>query len=195
MKKKKIEPVVSDFRGEVDKILDFAEEAKAMTEKHQSWCHDLAIIRIYTAFEDLMLDCLVVELNNNSEDFSKHKGVKFPKHMNAQVCKFLICGDGYFSFSGRGGLIREIRKNLPRDHWLIEIVKDETYTDTLDKLIALRNFAAHSQSPVAKKRAREAIKQKRLHSSGVWLKSQGRLDDICKGLKVMAERIESDALL
>ncbi|MBC6411874.1 MAG: hypothetical protein GDA39_02715, partial [Hyphomonadaceae bacterium] len=60
MKKKKIEPVVSDFRGEVDKILDFAEEAKAMTEKHQSWCHDLAIIRIYTAFEDLMLDCLVV---------------------------------------------------------------------------------------------------------------------------------------
>ncbi len=195
MRKKSIKRAASTFRDNVDEILSFTQRGKAsgtLTDMDESWCYDLTIIRVYREFEDLMLSCLVALINGDSTTFSSHKKRKFPDHMNVEVCEYLICGDGYFDFAGRSGLISTIKKVVPAAHWLPNMVRHAAYTDALDRLSALRNFAAHD-SAVSKKRALEAIDQERMSSSGAWLKKHGRLDTICISLKDMAQQIENAA--
>ena len=195
MRKKSIRLAASAFKANIDDILTFTQRSKnagPLTDMDESWCYDLAIIRVYREFEDLILSCLVALINSDSSTFSEHKKRDFPAHMNVEVCAYIICGEGYFDFAGRSGLINTIKKIVPAAHWLPIIVKDATYRDALDKLSALRNFAAHD-SAVSKKRALEAIGQKRMSSSGAWLKKQNRLDAICTSLKAMAQQIEAEA--
>lgn len=195
MRKKSIKRAASTFRDNIDDILSFTQRSKAggtLTDMDESWCYDLAIIRVYREFEDLMLSCLVALINGDSTTFSNHKKRKFPDHMNVEVCEYIICGDGYFDFAGRSGLISTMKKIVPAAHWLPVIVRDAAYRDALDNLSALRNFAAHD-SAVSKKRALEAIGQERMSSSGAWLKKQGRLETICTSLKNMAREIENAA--
>ncbi len=195
MRKKSIKLAAQTFVANVDEIVDFTRrsaKAESLTELDQSWCYDLAIIRVYREFEDLMLSCLVALINNDMTVFSQMKNRAFPKHMNVEVCEYLICGDGYFDFSGRDGLLKTIKNIVPNDHWLPTIVRGNAYTAALKKLSALRNFAAHDSS-VSKKRALEAICQKRMSSSGAWLKREKRFAKICNSLKAMAEQIDAAA--
>ena len=195
MRIKSIRTATERFREKVDGILDFTKRIESsLTASDISWCYDIAIIRLYREFEDLMLNCLVALLNSDPKTFSELKRRKFPKRMGADLCEYLIYGDGYFDFSGRDGLIRKIRNFIPGDHWFKEIVSRDDYRDALDKLCALRNFAAHD-SAVSKKRALGVIgeKRSRLSSSGAWLKTQGRLKKICNDLQDMAQKIEDKA--
>ena len=195
MRKKSIHLAARTFRTRVDEIIAFTARCTGstrLTDQDQSWCYDLAIIRLYREFEDLMLSCLVALINNDTTTFSQHKKRKFPKHMNVEVCEYLICGDGYFDFAGRDGLIKIIKKIVPAAHWLPTIVGDAAYSNALKNLSALRNFAAHDSS-VSKKRALEAIGQERMSSSGAWLKKQNRFRGICQSLKAMALQIETAA--
>ena len=195
MRKKSIKLAAQTFVTNVDEIVAFTQRSAAaasLTEQDQSWCYDLAIIRVYREFEDLMLSCLVAMINNDTTTFSQLKKRTFPKHMNVEVCEYLICGDGYFDFAGRDGLLKTIKKVVPNGHWLPNIVGDAAYTAALKKLSALRNFAAHDSS-VSKKRALEAINQERMSSSGAWLKKQNRFATICNSLKAMAQQIDAAA--
>jgi hypothetical protein len=181
MRKKSIKLAAQTFVTNVDEIVAFTQRSAAaapLTEQDQSWCYDLAIIRVYREFEDLMLSCLVAFINNDTTTFSQLKKRTFPKHMNVEVCEYLICGDGYFDFAGRDGLLKTIKKIVPNGHWLPTTVSDAAYTNALKKLSALRNFAAHDSS-VSKKRALEALGQERMSSSGAWLKKQNRFATIC----------------
>jgi hypothetical protein len=56
----------------------------------------------------------------------------------------------------------------------------------------LRNYAAH-ESSASKKAALTAVGQERMSSAGSWLKKQGRLEAILKGLVVLADDIEREA--
>lgn len=195
MRKKSIKLAARTFVAKTDEIIAFAQRGVAaapLTAQDESWCFDLAIIRLYREFEDLMLSCLVALINNDTTTFSQLKKRSFPQHMNVEVCEYLICGDGYFDFAGRDGLIKTVKKIVPAAHWLPTIVADAAYTDALKKLSALRNFAAHDSS-VSKKRALEAIGQERMSSSGAWLKKRNRYAAICDSLKLMAGRIEAAA--
>lgn len=195
MRKKSIKKSAEVFQTNVDEILAFtvrAKSASALTDMDDSWCYDLAIIRVYREFEDLMLSCLVALINSDSSTFSSLKKRKFPDHMNVEVCEYLITGDTYFDFAGRSGLISTIKKVVPTTHWLPTIVKDAAYKDALNRLSALRNFAAHD-SEVSKQRALEATGQNRISSSGAWLKKQNRLVTLCDSLKAMAVKIEAAA--
>lgn len=195
MRKKSIKLAARTFLTNVDGITAFnqrSEAAVSLTEQDQSWCYDLAIIRLYREFEDLMLNCLVALINNDTTTFSQLKKRTFPKHMNVEVCEYLICGDGYFDFAGRDGLLKTIKKIVPNGHWLPTVVGDAAYANALKKLSALRNFAAHD-STVSKKRSLEAIGQERMSSSGAWLKKQGRFATIRDSLKAMAQQIDATA--
>lgn len=195
MRKKSIKLAARTFRTNVDEIVAFTQRGvagQALTKQDESWCYDLAIIRLYREFEDLMLSCLVALINGDATTFSQLKKRTFPKHMNVEVCEYLICGDGYFDFAGRDGLLKTIKKIVQNGHWLPNIVGDAAYTNALKKLSALRNFAAHDSS-VSKKRALEAIGQERMSSSGAWLKKQNRFTTICNSLKTMAQQIEAAA--
>jgi len=195
MRKKSIKKAASGFSKNVDGILDLlgrASKSKIFTDQDQSWSYDLSIIRLYREFEDLMLSTLIALINIDMETFSRHKGLQFPKHMNVELCEYLICGDSYFDFSGRSGLIKIIKKFVPENHWFPIIVKNSAYKDALDRLSALRNFAAHD-SAFSKQRALKSIGQQRMASSGAWLKKQNRFSKICTSLKHMAQRIEAEA--
>ena len=193
MKKKSFKKAAQLFRNNTDEILKFVSKFNtSFDNKDKIWCYDFAIIRLYREFENFMLTCLVALINFDSRTFSDHKSISFPEHMNIVVCEYLICGDGYFDFSGRSGLIKKIKQIVPNYHWFYKTVAGSKYKNSLDRLSALRNFAAHG-SQVSKKKALEATGQKRMSSSGAYLKNYGRLKDICMDLKDMSQKIEDEA--
>jgi len=132
---------------------------------------------------------LVGAINKDSSSLSSKTGISFPKHIAKDVCKYIVIRDGYFDFKGgRSGLIREIKLFLPQTHYLVETIKEDIYKDTLNTLVAFRNYAAHS-SEVSKRRAKEAVEAKRMPVAGAWLKKDNRLEDIISKLKDLAEKI------
>jgi hypothetical protein len=182
------------FTTQADDVLAFAAAvcASGLSKEHVSWAHDLAIIRLYRDFENLMLTALVVAINNDTKTISSRTGLAFPKHLSDEVCEYLIVGTRYFDFKGREGLIREIQKFVPPAHYLVPILKKQIYRVPLDRMCALRNFAAHGSS-VARKSAMSAVGVRRMSSAGAWLKGKGRLAAIVDPLKALAAEIEAAA--
>ena len=194
MRKKSAKKAAERFKGEIDEIRSFVSSMSELgpSENYTSWIHELAIIRLYRAFEGVILDCLVAAINNDTRELSKTTDVHFPKHLSDEVCNYIIVGDGYFNFPGREGLVREVKKFLPSDHYLVNIVKEVAYKVTLERLFALRNFAAHN-SQKSKKRALTAVNQSRISTAGAWLKKQGRLAAIADDLEKLADKIADQA--
>lgn len=194
MRKKSGKKAAKAFKKRVEEIEQFldSKNLSSFSEAHISWVHDYAIIRMYRDFEDMMLNCLVAAINSNTQQLSETTGVNFPRHLTDEVCEYIIVGNGYFDFKGRDGLIKTIKSFLPNDHYLVSIVKKAAYKDTLEKLSALRNFAAHD-SNVSKKRALKAIEGSRLSSSGAWLKKQNRFIRITTSLKRLSDEIHRHA--
>lgn len=200
MNKMNIGKLAEKFSASVDKILNFTELVTAdetLVDDHESWCFDHAIIRLCREFENFMLHCLIGLINNDSSTLSSKTGIEFPQHMKVEICEYLVRGDGYFDFKGRSGLIKKIKQFVPSkpENWFLKIVKKCEYKNSLDRLIALRNFAAHN-SPHAKKSALEYTGQQNMSSSGAWLKISdprqtdgNRFTKICESLKRMAKEI------
>lgn len=194
MKKKSGKKAATSFKQEVKAIESFlvAVGEAALSDAHVTWTHEYAIIRLYRALEDLILNSLIAAINNDTGQLSMKTGVAFPKHLTDGVCAYLIEGDGYFDFRGRDGLIRTLKKFLPDTHYLLGVVKDSKYKDALDRLVALRNLAAHD-SRVAKSRALVVLKTRRISSSGAWIKKQNRFHELSKVLVGLSDEIHSRA--
>ena len=145
MRKKSGRKAAETFNEKVEEIMDFLDEENlsSFSEAHVTWAYDYAIIRLYREFENMILECLIAAINNDTEQLSKKTGISFPKHLTDGVCTYIVVGEGYFDFRGRDGLIGKLKKYLPDDHYLVKIVKKEEYKGALEKLSALRNFAAH----------------------------------------------------
>ena len=192
-RKKSVKHSAQYFRAAADEITAFLTTVSTnQTDQHIAWLYDYAIIRLYREFEALMLDALVGAINNDSATISLTTGIDFPKHLNSEVCMFLVTGTGYFDFKGRDGLIKTIKRFVPDDHYLVSIVKKSAFSKTLNLLSALRNFAAHG-SDQSKGTARKAIEAKRIESSGAWLRREHRLQTIVDGLKALATELENAA--
>lgn len=191
-KKKSIKGSANEFKAEADKILAFLTASAGLGDEHVSWCHELAIIRLYRAFESLMLDTLVGALNNDTSTLSSRTGFSFPKHLTDEVCLFLVTGRGYFDFKGRDGLIKTLKQYLPDTHYLIVVVSKPGYRNPLETLSAARNYAAH-ESQQSKAAFKKASNQNRVGSAGSWLKRQNRFQGIADKLKVLADEIHTSA--
>jgi len=191
-KKKSIKGSANEFKVETDKILTFLTASADLGDEHVSWCHDLAIIRLYRAFEALMLDTLVGALNNDTSTLSTRTGFSFPKHLTDEVCRFLVTGRGYFDFKGRDGLIKTLKQYLPDHHYMVEVVSKPGYRNSLELLSAARNYAAH-ESQQSKTAFKKAADQDRVGAAGSWLKRQNRLQNIANRLKAMADEIHAEA--
>ena len=89
-------------------------------------------------------------------------------------------------------MIKQLKRFLPDTHYVVDIVKQPKYKDSLEHLCALRNLAAHD-SPKAKRAALDALELERLASAGAWLKRQERFDKIVEKLKGLAGEIEAAA--
>ena len=193
-KKKSGKKAASDFRVAIDRIEKFLVDIDASTLSDQSrtWAYEAAIIKTAVAFEKLMLRCLVTAINNDTTTIAEQTGVVFPKHLTDEVCEFLVTGGGFFDFKGRPGLIEKLRNFVPSDHWLVSVVKKPAYTVSFDRLIALRNFAAH-ESAVSKRTLGRAVGQARVRPAGVWAKTQCRLVLLLGNLRALANDLESSA--
>jgi hypothetical protein len=192
-KKKSIKKSTQDFSGKVDDILKFLDTvAQEQSDEHVTWLYNYAIIRLYKDFESLMLDAIIGAVNNDTSTLAEATGVKFPQHMTDEVCAYLVIGTGYFDFKGRDGLIKLLRSFVPRDHYLIEIIKNDRYREAINQLSGLRNFAAHESRP-SKNAALKAIGGNNLSASGAWLKRQDRFKTLAKSLVSLSKKIESRA--
>jgi hypothetical protein len=189
-RKKSIKRAAAAFISEALELEDFlAKSISTLSRKEQSWCHDYCVIRLYRCFEALMLSAIVGAINNNTSTISGTTGVTFPKHLTDEVCEYIVLGGGYFDFKGRDGLIKTLKKYVPDSHYVVREIKKSKYKDSLERLSALRNFAAHG-GPVAKRSALKAINLERLDSSGAWLKVKGRYGQLSNKLKELAREIE-----
>lgn len=192
-RKKSVKTSATDFKAQADQIAAFATDAeRKLTDQQGSWAYDYAILRLYREFEALMLDALVGAINNDTATITKSTGVTFPKHLTDEVCEYLIIGNGYFDFKGRDGLIQTLKQYVPADHYLVAAVKKDKYRESLERLSALRNLAAHN-SAMAKTRAKKAVQQQRMPDAGSWLKKQDRLNAIIGRLKELADEIAAGA--
>ncbi len=192
-RKKSVKHCAQAFRAAADEITEFLTTvSNGQTDQNVTWLYNYGIIRLYREFESMVLAALVGAINNDTATVSGRTGIDFPKHLTDEVCEFLITGSGYFDFKGRPGLIRILKNFVPEDHYLVTAIKRPTYTDALEKLSALRNFAAHQSGP-SKRAALKAIGGERIESSGAWLKRGGRFDAIAARLKALATEIENDA--
>ena len=193
-RKKSVKLAARRFREELENISDFLEATQfsSSTDEYESWIHEYAIIRTYTAFESLILDALVGAINNDTSEASKTLGVTLPKNLTLGVCEYLVTNGGYFDFKGRSGLISVLKKYLPAQHYLVKACSKSTYRTALDQLSALRNFAAH-RSAKARDTARQVLSLRRLASAGAWLKRQGRINEILDSLSLLATEIENGA--
>lgn len=157
-----------------------------------TWAYEAALLKAYVAFEHLMLDCIVTAINNDTSTISARTGIAFPKHLTDEVCEYLVTGGGFFDFKGRDGLIRTIKGYVPDAHWLLDAVKHARHTKPLNRMIALRNFAAH-ESPASKRKALDAIGQQKVGSAGTWIKRQGRFPEMIDALNKLADDITAKA--
>jgi hypothetical protein len=194
-RKTSIRLAAQEFAARADAVVDFATRlAQGATGTDATWLHDYAIIRVYREFEALVLQALVGSLNNDTSTISSVLGIKFPKHLTDEVCEFLVTGGGYFDFKGRDGLIKILKGYVPDTHYLVVAVSRQAARPHIERLCALRNYAAHG-SDSARNAAIKAIggNRKRLASAGAWLKVGGRLAALVAGLKTVAAELRAQA--
>jgi hypothetical protein len=185
--------IVESFLRELDQIDSFLAEIETsdIAEKSRSWSYEYAVIRMYRAFEHLYLELLVAVLNADTSLLSRATGTSFPRHVRKDACAYIVTGGGYFDFRGRSGLISTLGKFLPKDHWLVETARDRKYRSTIERLVALRNSAAH-QSPNSRRAAIEATGSSRLGSTGSWLKASGRFAALSDSLRSMGNDLTAN---
>ncbi|MCD6327983.1 hypothetical protein J7M28_10590 [bacterium] len=189
-KKKSVKKAAGSFLEALDDISKFLDSVSSgQSKEHISWLYNYAIIRLYREFERLMLHAIVGAINNDTQTLSKKTGIRFPKHLTDEVCEYLIIGTGYFDFKGRDGLIKTLKRFLPDNYPLLTTIKKNKYSDSLERLSSLRNFAAH-ESSTSKKVALNAVDQERIASSGSWLKRQNRFEQLSQMMRKLAEEIE-----
>ena len=193
-KKKSLKKSAKDFEKRVGTLGDFLADVGScgVSDRGMTYAYELAVIKLYTAFERLMLDCIVGAVNNDTTAISTATGIKFPKDLTDEVCEYLVVGTGYFDFRGRDGLIKKLKEFVPATHYLVTAVKKSKYKDAIDRLIVFRNFAAH-ESDVSKRRAKLVADTARLASAGSWLKVQRRYEDIAQRLAELADELHEFA--
>ncbi len=127
-RKREIKKAAKRFIEEVDILLEYnSVVSTGQTDAHKSLILNGAVIQLYRLFEGLMLETLVGAINQDMETFSSKTKVNFPKHLNDEVCEYLVTGGGYFDFKGRDGLIQTIKRHVPDGHYLLTIVKKDQY--------------------------------------------------------------------
>ncbi|MFE6166177.1 hypothetical protein ACFQ7F_45625 [Streptomyces sp. NPDC056486] len=202
------------FKETTQRIREYLDEIddSGMTDQAVTWAYEAALMKIAVAFESLMLECLIVALNNDSEPFSKATSIAFPRHMTEKVCEYLVTGGKFFDFKGRDGLLGDIGRFVGgknAGHYLYEAIKKPRYHHPLTLLIALRNYAAH-ESPQSKETMKRAIVGFRLGTTkkltdqqmkaanaplaaGAWLKTQSRFVYLLDELDALADEIHQGA--
>lgn len=193
MKTVTLAKVCNDFvtqLNEIQEYLDFCKNAFHDQDKYLSNSYELASIQTYKAFEFFAMRCLISCLNHDHSKVETKYGVKFGKHINDDVCMFIITKGGYFDFKDRSGLIQIINCLIGNDHKVSQSFKNNEYKNAIEQLCAIRNYAAHN-SQQSKTKAKERFGLKQIGTAGSCLKCNCRYKEITDQLRALASRIKS----
>jgi len=192
-RKKSVRGAADKFIKRSDALGDYYSQVvtAGLSAQDTTWAVEAAIVKLSVYFEHLMLDALVGAINNDTRTVSSSVGIPFPKHLTDEICEYLVTGGTYFDFRGRDGLIKVLKRFVPDDHYLLEAVSKQKYRTTLERLVALRNLAAH-ESRKGTAAARLAVNGS-VASAGAWLKRGDKFYDINSRLKELAEEIRHAA--
>jgi hypothetical protein len=192
-KKKSVQKTAEWFIERTDRLDEYysAVLSSGLGDRGVTWACEAAIIKLSAYFEQLMFYSLVGAINNDTTTLSSSVGIPFPKHLTDEVCEFIVTGGRYFDFKGRDGLIAVLCNYVPKDHYLVEVIKKPAYRVSIERTLALRNFAAH-ESRQSKVKAKEAVGM-RLDAAGSWAKRQSRFLVLSADLKALAADIRSRA--
>ena len=184
--------VCTNFIKELGEISGYVEKCKVVfneEKQYLSFCYENAIIMVYRSFEHFLLRIMVSCLNHDHSHFEESYGIKLGRHINDDVCEFLITKGGYFDFKGNGDLKKTLNKSIGQKHPVVKVFGNGTYSKTIQKLYVLRNYAAHN-SPQAKKAVLNEFNLQRVKSAGSLLKQQGRFQNIINELTQLANDIK-----
>lgn len=148
------------------------------------YSYENAIIMVYKEFERFVLRTMISCLNHDHSHFESKYGIKLGKHINDDVCEFLITKGGFFDFKGRSGLNKVLNTVVGANHDVTKVFKKSIYQRPIEQLCTIRNYAAHN-SLQSKKSAMEAFELKRIGSAGSCLKQQQRFEKIVEDLKCL----------
>ena len=192
-RKKGVKREATKFIARADALILFVESVNGsgLSAQDATWAVEGALIKLAAGFEQLMLHSLVGAVNNDTSSLTAITGVTFPRHMTDEVCEYLVTGGRYFDFRGRDGLIKTLRQYLLTTHYLVQDVSNPARKQSLDRVIALRNFAAHES--VESGRMARAATGTRMSAAGAWLKRQGRFRVLALDLRQLAVAINSHA--
>lgn len=188
--------VCEQFISELDKIANYISRCNAVfseEELHLSYSYENAILMTYKAFEIFVKRIMISCLNHDHSFFESKYGIALGKHINDDICEFLITKGRYFDFRGYSGLVDTLKGILGNNHPFISIVKQDTHKGYIDQLCAARNYAAHN-SKQSKEAAKKAFGLTSISSAGSCLKKADRFSNIISGLKALANEIKTTTL-
>ena len=188
-----IQSVCDEFIEAVSEINDYIAKcniAFATEKKYQSFCYENAIIMLYKAFERFALRSMISCLNHDHSHFENKYSVKLGKHINDDVCEFLITKGGFFDFKGRSGLSKVLNDVIGANHNIAKVFKNTKYRETIDQLCAIRNYAAHN-SLQSKRTVMQVFGLQRISSAGSFLKKQHRFENIAASLVELANDVKT----
>jgi hypothetical protein len=192
-RKKSVKSAAARFVLQAESLEQYYEDVLGsdLRAQAQTWACEAAILKLAVYFEHLMLHALVGAINNDTATLSAKAGIDFPRHLTDEVCEYIVTGGRYFDFRGRDGLIRLLKQYVPKDHYLVQIVASPRYSTTLERLIALRNLAAH-ESGAGRKVAKAKVAAG-IAVAGAWLKREERFLALTERLKELAEDLQHAA--
>jgi hypothetical protein len=192
MRKKSAQTAVTRFKGRTKTVHDVLTDAliAPLSDAQRTAIHDWAVIKLHIAFENLVLDALVAAINQDTATVAKKLDISLPKHLQDDVCEFLVTQGRYFDAESRSTLIDKVRYFLPPKHPFVTVLVSKNHKTALDQVTSLRNLAAH-ESRQSRSYASTTV-GKSITSAGAWLKqnaSQHAFDLITK-LDNLADDIE-----
>lgn len=193
MKTVNIQNVCNEFVRSTQDLKNYIEKCKQVfseDKKYLSNCYEYAAIDLYKNFEHFILRVLIACLNHDHSHIEELYGIQLGKHINYDVCEFLVTKGGFFDFKGRSGLIQLLGDTIGKDHEVVAKVKNTNYTKALNRLYTIRNYAAHN-SKQSKIKARDAFGLTQIGSAGSCLKAQERLDEMIDSLVDLANEIKT----
>lgn len=145
---------------------------------------------IYKSFEEFIIRIMVSCLNHDHSAFEEKHGIALGRHINDDVCEFLITKGGYFDFRGYSGLLDMLKGTIGNDHTFVSTIKKERYKTCINKMCAARNYAAHN-SKQSKNAVKKVFNAQSISSAGSFLKSARRMADIIESLKALADEVKA----
>ena len=187
--------VCNEFLDRINEIDSYIRRCKDVfaspsDSKYLEYSYENGIIMLYKAFEYFIMRTIIACLNHDHTFFERKYKVRFGKHINIDICEFLLTNGGYFDFSGRDGMSKVLAQTIGKEHNIAKVFKKNDYKDIIIQLCALRNYAAHNSNQSKSAAMKALALSNRIATPGKCLQQNRRFQKIMEGLRLLANDVK-----